>query len=79
MPATNPTLLHNFHRFLGKKLESASEMSLTPEEALALWREEQDSIAAIREGLADVEACRTVPIAEIEQQIRLKFGFDGTK
>jgi len=78
MPAPDPTLLQSFHRFVAKKLESASAIKLTPEEALALWREEQDTLSAIEAGLADVEAGRTKSLAEFERDIRQKFGFEGS-
>lgn len=78
MAAPDSTLLQSFHRFVGKRLESASALPLTPEEALALWREEQETLSAIREGLADVEAGHTKSLAEFERDIRQKFGFLGS-
>lgn len=77
MPALDSSLLESFHRFVSQRLGSASAMPLTPEEALALWREEQDTLSAIREGLADVDAGRTKSLAEFERDIRQKFGFEG--
>ena len=78
MAATEPTTLQSFHRFLSKQLESDSNLPLTPEEMLALWREEQEALDAIKEGLADVEAGRTKSLAEFERDIRAKFGFEGS-
>lgn len=78
MASAEPTTLQSFHRFLSKQLESNSADSMSPEEALALWQEEQETLSAIREGLADVEAGRTMSIVEFEQAIRQKFGFKGT-
>jgi predicted transcriptional regulator len=75
MPAPDSTLLESFHRFVGRRLEIASATPLTPEEALVLWREEQETLSAIREGLDDVEAGRTKSLSEFEREIRQKFGF----
>jgi predicted transcriptional regulator len=43
---------------------------MSPEQALALWREHEESLAAIREGLADVEAGRTRPADEVLRELR---------
>ena len=74
MPGTELTPLHSFHQYLTKKLGEQGEAILSPEEALAEWREEQGLIAAIKEGLADVEAGRTFSLDEFEQRIREKLG-----
>jgi hypothetical protein len=37
---------------------------MSPEEALALWREEQETLASLREGLDDVAAGRTESLEE---------------
>lgn len=50
--------LENFHNFLGEQLRSSRSASISPEEALLLWRERQETIEAIREGLDDVESGR---------------------
>ncbi|MDB5335424.1 MAG: hypothetical protein JWN70_1043 [Planctomycetaceae bacterium] len=71
MPPPDSTLLESFHRFVGKKLGSASAMPLTPEEVLALCCEEQGALSAIR------QAGRTKSLAEFERNIRQKFGFEG--
>ena len=77
MPVSDSTLLRSFHRFLSERLESDAAQSMTPEEALFLWREEQATLSAIRAGLADVAAGRTKSLAEFERDIRQKFGFEG--
>lgn len=79
MSATEPTTLQSFHRFLSRQLESDSNLPQTPEEMLALWREEQETLCAIKAGLADVEAGRTKSLVEFEQDIRQKFGFEGSE
>jgi predicted transcriptional regulator len=78
MASTEPTTLQSFHSFLSKQLETDAALPKSPEEILAQWREEQDTLSAIREGLADVEAGRTKSLAEFEQDIRQKFGFAGS-
>lgn len=53
----------------------AAEGNLTPEEVIAsaidAWMELSDEdLAAVREGLADIEAGRTVPHDEVERWLR---------
>ena len=56
MQSLQPTTLASFHQFIGQQLASESAAQISPELALAMWRERQDAVAAIREGLADVDA-----------------------
>ena len=56
--------LENFHRFIGEQLRSRPSASISPEEALVLWRERQETIEGIREGLEDVESGRIKPLDE---------------
>lgn len=51
---------------------------MCPEEALALWREEQEALAAIREGLGDVSANRTKSLKEFDSDFRRRHGIEGT-
>lgn len=74
MNQPDPTTLESFHRFVGKQLESAAAVGMSPEKALALWREEQETLAAIREGLDDVTAGRTIPLEEFDRNFRQKHG-----
>ncbi|MDZ4687026.1 MAG: hypothetical protein SH850_18270 [Planctomycetaceae bacterium] len=75
MPSSPPTsTLESFHQFVGQQLASATAEPMSPEQALALWRERQDSLVAIREGLADVEAGRTRPADEVIRELRAKLG-----
>ena len=69
--------LESFHRFVEKRLASERTSLMSPEEALALWREEQESLAAIREGLADVVAGRTKSIEEFDRDFRKRHGIEG--
>lgn len=73
--------LGGFHRFIGEKLTNAGT-GLSPEEALELWRAEHpspdefaESVAAIREALADMEAGDSgTPFEEFDRQFRQKHG-----
>lgn len=64
MNAHETSPLERFHRFVGEQLHSGAAVSLSPEEAVVLWRERQETIEAVREGLSDVEAGRTKPLDE---------------
>lgn len=66
--------LESFHRFIRKRLASKTTELISPEEALELWREEQESLAAIREGLADIEAGRTKSIEDFDRDFRKRHG-----
>lgn len=79
MLATDKTLLESFYQFVGKQLQSSSSETLTPEEALDLWRQEQDAYASIKQGLAEVDAGEGMSLDEFERQIRVKFGFQMPK
>jgi len=70
MTTVESTQLQSFHRFIARKLEMGIGDSLSPEEALAQWRAEQETLTAIREGLADVEAGRTKSLAEFDRDFR---------
>ena len=69
--------LESFHRFAAERLESeTTEPSFG--ELLVEWQErrERDSVnAAIRRGLADVEAGRVEPSDQAMESIRQEFGF----
>lgn len=66
--------LESFHHFLGKQLERDDAAEMSPEQALALWREEQETLAAIREGLDDVAAGRTVSLEQFDRDFRRRHG-----
>ena len=68
------SVLKEFHRFIGQKLESDAANGMSPEDVLAQWREQEDVIAAIREGLADVKAGRTKSLDEFDQEFRSRHG-----
>lgn len=56
LKTSEATGLQSFHNFVEKQLASNSTSPMSPEEALAAWREEQVTLAAIREGLEDIAA-----------------------
>ena len=64
MNSPSQSTLESFHQFITEKLQSDVDAQMSPEQALALWRERQETIGAIREGLADVEAGRTKPLEQ---------------
>lgn len=70
MASLHPTTLESFHQFLGRQLASDAADQMTPEQALILWREREAAVAAIREGLADVEAGRVRPADEVLAELR---------
>ncbi len=72
-----------FLAFLNEPLARGGA-SLTLDECLARWEyenqtdeEREDTLRAIREGLADVEAGRTPPAAEVVAELRQKFGLSS--
>lgn len=73
MSTASPSTLQSFHNFLGRQLASPAGESMSPEEALARWRDEEETIAAIREGLADVEAGRVYPVEDVLRDLREEF------
>jgi len=71
--------LAEFHRFAEEKLRAGDAASL--DELFDLWRiehpapdEAADVDAAIREGLADLEAGRYRPADEVTAELRAKYG-----
>ena len=65
-----PNTLASFHQFVGQQLASDTAAQMSPELALALWREREETLAAIREGLADVDAGRTYPVEDVIRELR---------
>jgi len=73
---TEPNELQEFSDFIGKLLNTEAAARLSPQQALAIWRDEQDTLAAIREGLADVEAERTIPADIALRRLADKYGLE---
>jgi predicted transcriptional regulator len=70
MPTPQINTLASFHQFVGQQLASEDTAQMSPELAIAIWREREETLDAIREGLADVEAGRTFPAEEVIRQLR---------
>ena len=77
MRAPDESMLASFHQFIGEQLHSDTGVSISPEQALALWRERQETIEAVREGLADVEAGRTKPFDQFCREFEQRHHIDG--
>lgn len=73
MSTNRKSELQAFHEFLGGMLQ-AGQTDMSPEECVAWWRQVQEemdeSVAAIRQGLADVEAAGGQPLEEAFKEIR---------
>ncbi len=72
--------LRAFHDFVARKLAEGGSQPPTPEECLDLWfvenqtpEERADDLAAIQEGLDDMDAGRTRPVDDVLQELRQKY------
>lgn len=74
MTVPETSTLENFHRFIGEQLQMNAAVRMSPEQALALWRDQQETVQAIREGLADVDAGRTKPLEQFRREIEARHG-----
>jgi predicted transcriptional regulator len=63
--------LTSFREYLDQRLADG-ESELTPEAALRNWRELQESLQSIRLGLADADAGRVRPAAELLDELRAR-------
>ena len=76
MPVTELEL-QSFTRFVAERMESnGNDLSL--EECLDQWRvaqEREETIAAVRRGVADMDAGRHRSLEEVDAAIRKKYGF----
>ena len=73
MPIAHTETLAEFHKFVGQQLSHPGAASMSPEEALARWREHQETLEAVREGLADIDAGRTRPVEELIQELKARY------
>jgi predicted transcriptional regulator len=67
--------LDNFHRFATQRLTSG-QADLTIDDLVTEWdssRNRDEISAAIREGLADIDAGRTRPAHEVAEELRRKY------
>jgi hypothetical protein len=79
MPTGRTNDAKAFHDFLGARLANGGA-SLTLEECLDLWEidnqtdeEREETLRAIRQGLADVEAGRTRPAEDVIRDLCRKY------
>lgn len=76
--------LRGFHQFIAEKLGSGAT-PLSPEEVLDLWREDhpipedlEESVAAVREALADMAAGDTGrPVDDVLADLRARHGLEN--
>ena len=69
MNASTTSEAEAFYAYLGHELANGGK-SRSPEQLLALWREREETIAAVQEGLADAEAGRMRPLRELLDEAR---------
>ena len=75
MPVTELEL-QSFTRFVAERMKSVGN-DLSLEACLQRWRAEQEreeTIAAIKRGVADMEAGRYQSLDEVDAEIRKKYG-----
>jgi len=70
MKTAEPTPLESFHDFLVEQIRAGTAADLSPDEVLSIWKEREATIAAVRESLADIEAGRTYPAADVLEELR---------
>lgn len=63
--------LESFHDFVGEKL--AKGRAISPEIALALWRERLREVEAIQEGLDALDRGETLPVDEFLRELDAEF------
>jgi hypothetical protein len=80
MPTDRVNDLPAFKAFIDEKLSNGGA-NMTVDEALALWelenqtdQESEETLEAIRQGLADVEGGRSRPFEEFDREFRAKRG-----
>jgi hypothetical protein len=69
--------IDSFHQFASQQLPLCGT-GADLEELLKRWqqrREEEETVASIQRGIADVEAGRVATLAEVDDGIRAKLGF----
>ncbi len=69
MAADTTTELATVHEFVARQLD-LGRGSLSPEEVLALWREHEATVVAVREGLRAVDMGRTQPLEEFVEDFQ---------
>jgi hypothetical protein len=82
MATQNPTDAEVFQRFIAEQVATTGR-SKSPEELLRLYRQRQqelaDSLEALQEGIADMEAGRVHPFDEVHDEIRREHGWSSNE
>ena len=68
--------INRFHRFAVQRIEQSQQEELTLDDLLIEWDSttHRDEInRAIREGIADVDAGRTYPVDQVNQELKAKY------
>ena len=71
MPVTNDDI-QDFHSFVDEKLANGGADSLR--QLVVEWEERREANAAIRQGIADIDAGRTEPFFDSQDQFRQERG-----
>ena len=82
MATQHPTDAEVFQLFLAQQVASNGR-DKSPEELVRIWRERQrekgESLDAIHEGIADMEAGRVHSFTEVNDQIRQQHGWSSAE
>ena len=76
MPVTTDDI-QNFHRFVDEKLANGGADSLR--QLVAEWEERQEASAAIRQGIADIDAGLIEPFFDSQDRFRQDRGLPPRK
>jgi hypothetical protein len=82
MATQQPTDAEVFQLFLAEQVASTGRTK-SPEELLRLWRQRQqeqdDTLDALHQGIADMEAGRVQRFADVNDEIRRKHGWSSNQ
>jgi hypothetical protein len=82
MATQQPTDAEVFQVFLAQQVATTGRTK-SPEELVRLWRDRQqehdDTLDALHEAIADVEAGRVHPFDEVNAEIRRKHGWNSAE
>ncbi len=76
MSVAKSSSLAEFYQFIGKILDSNPVDPVSPEHAWTSWQSHRATLAAIQDGLSDVEAGRTSPLGDFDREFRQRHGLD---
>jgi len=78
MATDTTTELATFHEFVARQLNSG-QGALSPEEVLSLWREREETVAAVQEGLRAVDTGGTQPLKQFVKDFQTRHGLPDDK